>query len=90
MCKHEATKVCIKQQRLLILVVCTKHCVCSLGRSSSSSIFCLCGHANIEKPFGRNVCVGLSTKVRACEGVGQERAQESHFMLPGVQKNVRE
>jgi hypothetical protein len=30
------------------------------------------------------------TKARACKGVGQEWAQESHFMFAGVQKSVRE
>jgi hypothetical protein len=37
-----------------------------------------------------NLSFGLATKVRACKGVGQERAQESHFMFPGVQENVKE
>jgi hypothetical protein len=31
-----------------------------------------------------NPSLRLSTKARACEGAGQEQAQESHFMLPGV------
>jgi len=29
----------------------------------------------------RNPSLGLATKTRACEGAGQERAQESHLML---------
>jgi hypothetical protein len=38
----------------------------------------------------RNPNLGLTTKARACEGVGQEWARESHFMLSGVQESVRE
>jgi hypothetical protein len=38
----------------------------------------------------RNSNLGLATKTRVCKGVGQEWARESHFMLPKVQKNVRE
>jgi hypothetical protein len=38
----------------------------------------------------RNLSLGLATKARDCKGASQERAQESHFMLPGMQKNVRE
>jgi hypothetical protein len=30
------------------------------------------------------------TKVRACKVAGQKWAQESHFMISGVQKSVRE
>jgi hypothetical protein len=30
------------------------------------------------------------TKAKACKVVGQEEAWESHFMLSGVQKSVRE
>jgi hypothetical protein len=41
-------------------------------------------------PFCHNLNLGLATKVRACKGVGQEWAQESHFMLLGVQEKVRE
>jgi hypothetical protein len=38
----------------------------------------------------RNFNLGLVIKARACEGVGQERTLESHFMLPEVQESVRE
>jgi hypothetical protein len=37
-----------------------------------------------------NPSLGLATKAKACEGVGQKRARESHFMLPRMQENVRE
>jgi hypothetical protein len=37
-----------------------------------------------------NLSLGLTTKVRACKSVGQKEARESHFMIPGVQKNVKE
>jgi len=30
------------------------------------------------------------TKARACKGAGQEWAQESYFMLMGVQKSVKD
>ncbi len=32
----------------------------------------------------RNLSLGLATKARACKVAGQEWAQESHFMIPGV------
>jgi hypothetical protein len=38
----------------------------------------------------RNASLGLATKARAYEGANQESAQESHFMLLGVQRSVRE
>jgi hypothetical protein len=38
----------------------------------------------------RNPNFMLMTKVRACKVVGQKWARESHFMISGVQKNVRE
>jgi hypothetical protein len=38
----------------------------------------------------RNPNLGNMTKVRACKGASQEWAEESHFMLPGVQERVRE
>jgi len=38
----------------------------------------------------RNPDLGLTTKARAYEGVGQEWARESHFMLLGMQESVRE
>jgi hypothetical protein len=38
----------------------------------------------------RNPNLGLVTKARACKGVGQEWAQELHFMFQGVQESVRE
>jgi hypothetical protein len=38
----------------------------------------------------RNLNVGLPTKARAYKGAGQDWAQESCFMLPRVQKNVKE
>jgi hypothetical protein len=41
-------------------------------------------------PQCRNPNLGLVTKARACKSVGQEGAQEAHFMLPRVQKSVRE
>jgi hypothetical protein len=37
-----------------------------------------------------NLSLGLATKARVCKSVGQDWAQESHFMLPWVQKSVRE
>jgi hypothetical protein len=37
-----------------------------------------------------NPSLGLMTKARACKVARQEWAQESHFMIPGVQKSVRE
>jgi hypothetical protein len=37
-----------------------------------------------------NPSLRLMTKVRACEVAGQEWAQKSHFMIPRVQKSVRE
>jgi energy-coupling factor transporter transmembrane protein EcfT len=37
-----------------------------------------------------NLSLGLTTKARACKGAGQKWAWESHFMLSGVQKSVRE
>jgi hypothetical protein len=37
-----------------------------------------------------NPSVGLATKARGCKVVGQEEAQESCHMLPGVQESVRE
>jgi hypothetical protein len=40
-------------------------------------------------PMCRNLSLRLATKARACEGAGQEWAQESHFMFPGMQKSVR-
>jgi hypothetical protein len=40
--------------------------------------------------FCCNLNLGLATKARACKGVGQEEARESHFMLLGAQKSVRE
>jgi hypothetical protein len=52
-CKHEATKV------VNLGGVHKTLCVFSLGQSSSSGTFCLCGHVNIEKPFGRNVSLGM-------------------------------
>jgi hypothetical protein len=38
----------------------------------------------------RNPNLGLVTNAKAYEGESQEWAQESHFMLSGVQKGVRE
>ncbi len=38
----------------------------------------------------RNPSLGLTTKARVCKGAGQEGSWESHFVLSGVQKNVRE
>jgi len=38
----------------------------------------------------RNPSLGLVTKARACKGAGQKKAQESHFILLGMQKSVRE
>jgi len=40
--------------------------------------------------FCYNPGFGLATTTRACKGAGQEWVWESHFMLLGVQKNVRE
>ncbi len=37
-----------------------------------------------------NRSLGLGTKARACKGAGQEWARKSYFMLPGVQKIMRE
>jgi hypothetical protein len=37
-----------------------------------------------------NPSFGFATKARACEGVGWEEAQESHFLLLGVWESVRE
>jgi hypothetical protein len=37
-----------------------------------------------------NLSLGLATMVKAYKGAGQEWAWESHFMLMGVQKSVRE
>ncbi len=37
-----------------------------------------------------NPSLGLTTKARVCKGAGQDWAQESHFMLPEVQKSVKE
>ncbi len=37
-----------------------------------------------------NPSLGLTTKARACKGAGQKKAQESHFILLGMQENVRE
>jgi hypothetical protein len=37
-----------------------------------------------------NPNLGLVTKAKACKGVGQEWARESHFMLPRVQESGRE
>jgi hypothetical protein len=41
-------------------------------------------------PFCCNFSLGLVTKVRACEGAGQEWSRESHFMLLGVWEAMRE
>ncbi len=38
----------------------------------------------------RNLSFGLVTKARVYKGAGQEGSQESHLMLPGMQKSVRE
>jgi hypothetical protein len=38
----------------------------------------------------RNPNLGFTTKVRACKGASQKWAQESHFMLLGVQESVKE
>jgi hypothetical protein len=38
----------------------------------------------------RNPSLRLATKARACKGVGQKWARESHFMLPRVQDSVKE
>ncbi len=43
--------------------------------------------------YNKNCCnpnLGLKTNAKACKVVGQEEARESHLMLPGVQKSVRE
>ncbi len=40
--------------------------------------------------YCHNLSFGLATKARVYKGAGQEWAQESHFMLPGVQESVRE
>jgi hypothetical protein len=40
--------------------------------------------------FCCNLSFRLTTKTKACKGVGQEWARESHFMLLGVQKSVKE
>jgi hypothetical protein len=37
-----------------------------------------------------NLSLGLATKARAYKGAGQERSSGVTFMLPGVQKSVRE
>jgi hypothetical protein len=37
-----------------------------------------------------NPSLGLATKARACKVVGQKWARESHFLIPGMQKSVRE
>jgi hypothetical protein len=41
-------------------------------------------------PARKEINLGFTTKTRACKGAGQEWAQESHFMLSGVQEYVRE
>jgi hypothetical protein len=41
-------------------------------------------------PECHNPSFGLATKARVYKGAGQNRAQESHFMLLGMQKNVKE
>jgi hypothetical protein len=38
----------------------------------------------------RNPSFKLTTKAKVCKGAGQDKAWESHFMLPGMQKSVRE
>jgi len=38
----------------------------------------------------RNPNFGLATKARVCKGGGQDWARESHFMLMGMQKSVKE
>jgi len=47
-------------------------------------------HLNFQVACCCSLSFGLVTKVRACKSVGQEWAQESHFMLPKVWENVRE
>jgi len=43
-------------------------------------------HSNGKCTLGNyhNPSFGLMTKARACKGVGQKEAQESHLMLLGV------
>jgi hypothetical protein len=43
-------------------------------------------HSNGKCNLGNchNPSFGLTTKARACKGVGQKEAWESHLMLPGV------
>jgi hypothetical protein len=38
----------------------------------------------------RNPNLGLATKAKAYKSAGQEGSQESHFVLLGVQKSVKE
>jgi hypothetical protein len=48
------------------------------------------GECEGMNPQCRNPSLGLATKARVCKGAAQEWAQESHFMLQGVQESVRE
>jgi hypothetical protein len=43
-----------------------------------------------EMNLCRNPNLRLATKARVCKGVGQDWAQESHIMFPGVQESVKE
>ncbi len=44
----------------------------------------------VDGAICRNPNLGLTTKAKACEGASQVWNRESHFMLLGVQKSVRE
>jgi hypothetical protein len=48
----------------------------------------MCG--DIENTLCHSPSLGLATKARACKCVAKKKAQESHFILSGVQKSVRE
>ncbi len=65
-----------------------------LMKKGSTHLYqCLCfGYTTngLVELLYRNLSLGLATKVKACKGVGQEWARESHFMLLGVQESVRE
>jgi hypothetical protein len=70
---------------------------CSFQCSSTFSLYHLCVFPKLNINWVEHLLTillqpsfGLATKARACKGESQEWAQESHFMLLGVQESARE
>jgi hypothetical protein len=65
-----------------------KHCIAP--KSSCGIYFFFLSFNILFIMICRNPSLGLVTNAKACKGVSQKKAWESHFMLLGVQKSVKD